>query len=154
MALGCVLMVAGFIWSTTHPGKPIREITWMDLRQLDKKRTELPPALRGLEHTTVRLIGYGVPLEMSNWENVTEFMLVPDPMSCIHVPPPPPNQMVQIKMNRGISMDRFNRAVLVLGDLKISKFDSLFGEVNYAMDDVVVLPYYLSQTTRLSDMME
>ena len=27
-----------------------------------------------------------------------EFLLIPNPMSCMHVPPPPPNQMILVKM--------------------------------------------------------
>ena len=41
-----------------------------------------------------------VPLEFDYGEGLTveEFVLVPDAGMCIHVPPPPPNQMIFVKL--------------------------------------------------------
>jgi uncharacterized protein len=44
-----------------------------------------------------RVPGYMVLLE-DNLEEVTELLLVPYPGACIHVPPPPPNQIVHVIM--------------------------------------------------------
>ena len=40
-----------------------------------------------------------VPLE-DDLDVVTEFLLVPYAGACIHVPPPPPNQIVYVKMDK------------------------------------------------------
>ena len=44
----------------------------------------------------IRIDGFMVPLEFDYGEALTveEFVLVPDAGMCIHVPPPPPNQMI------------------------------------------------------------
>ena len=46
---------------------------------------------------TIRLGGYPVPLESDAKGRSTLFFLVPYPGACIHVPPPPPNQLVLVR---------------------------------------------------------
>lgn len=50
-----------------------------------------------LDGERVRMPGYLLPLEVSG-TRVTEFLLVPYVGACIHVPPPPPNQIVHVKL--------------------------------------------------------
>ena len=45
----------------------------------------------------IRIPGYLLPLETSGTK-VTEFLLVPYVGACIHVPPPPPNQIIHVKI--------------------------------------------------------
>jgi hypothetical protein len=51
-----------------------------------------------LDGTKVRIPGYIVPLEADDQGRLTEFFLVPFLGACIHVPPPPPNQIVYVKL--------------------------------------------------------
>lgn len=53
------------------------------------------PAVLGFP---VRLPGYVVPLETDAQGRVTELFLVPYYGACIHMPPPPPNQMVYVRL--------------------------------------------------------
>jgi len=53
-----------------------------------------------LDGKTVSIGGYMLPLEYSGTK-VTEFLLVPYLGACIHVPPPPPNQIVHVKIAQG-----------------------------------------------------
>ena len=46
-----------------------------------------------LDGKVVRIDGYLLPLDLSG-NSVTDFLLVPYVGACIHVPPPPPNQIV------------------------------------------------------------
>ena len=48
----------------------------------------------------IQIDGFMVPLEFDYGEGLTveEFVLVPDAGMCIHVPPPPPNQMIFVKL--------------------------------------------------------
>lgn len=46
-----------------------------------------------LDGQTVRLAGYLLPLDLSG-NKITDFLLVPTVGACIHVPPPPLNQIV------------------------------------------------------------
>lgn len=70
----------------------------IDIAEIMEKREALRTAVEEkLDGQMVRLPGYLLPLESSG-ENVTEFLLVPYVGACIHVPPPPPNQIVHVKV--------------------------------------------------------
>ena len=61
-------------------------------------------------------------------DSVKEFLLVPDPFSCIHVPPPPANQMILITMEESIPLDMDFRGVAITGVLDIAESDNgVFG---------------------------
>ena len=62
----------------------------------NKIRTTVNEDLNGQR---IRMPGYLLPLEVSG-ANVTEFLLVPYIGACIHVPPPPPNQIVHVKVTK------------------------------------------------------
>ena len=68
----------------------IKEIETSVVQELDGKR--------------VRIAGYLLPLEVAG-ANVTEFLLVPYVGACIHVPPPPPNQIVYVKVTKNAGYD-------------------------------------------------
>ena len=77
-----------------------------------------------------------VPLEMDYHEDliVNEFILVPSAGMCIHVPPPPPNQMVMIKLDNPIKARYMYQPISVEGILKNTppikyNFDSIY-EIN------------------------
>lgn len=55
------------------------------------------PVVKALDGQNIRLPGYIVPLEVSEEGRTTEFLLVPYFGACIHVPPPPSNQIVHVK---------------------------------------------------------
>ena len=77
-----------------------QELTWQDLSELDYRSGQAPPQLMKLNGSRLRIPGFIVPLEDSQGET-NEFLLVPDAQSCIHMPPPPPNQIVYVKMKGG-----------------------------------------------------
>ena len=64
----------------------------------------------------VRVPGYLLPLEISGTK-VTEFLLVPYFGACIHTPPPPPNQIIHVKIvpKEGYSIKKPYEAVWVTG---------------------------------------
>ena len=63
------------------------------MAKFKETRTSVVKALNGQQ---VRIPGYFLPLELSDTK-VTEFLLVPYIGACIHVPPPPPNQIVHVR---------------------------------------------------------
>ncbi|MGD9007308.1 MAG: DUF3299 domain-containing protein [Desulfobacteraceae bacterium] len=70
----------------------------IDIEKVMKKRKELQTAIvDDLHGRLVRMPGYLLPLEVVG-AKVTEFLLVPYIGACIHVPPPPPNQIVYVKV--------------------------------------------------------
>ena len=75
----------------------IRE-TGIDLEEVLAWREGIRTAVvEELDGDRVRMPGYLLPLELEGTE-VTEFFLVPYVGACIHVPPPPPNQIIHVKM--------------------------------------------------------
>ena len=81
-----------------------------------------------LEDRAVQLSGYILPLNEDSQTRqservsgqVSEFLLVPYVGACIHVPPPPPNQMVYIKPAAAIKNPGMFSSVLVTGTLRAS----------------------------------
>lgn len=66
-----------------------------EVRAERKRRAEaIVPAL---DEQTIRMPGFVLPLEYSG-KKVTEFLLVPWVGACIHTPPPPPNQIVHVRL--------------------------------------------------------
>jgi hypothetical protein len=57
-----------------------------------------------LDGQRVTLSGYLLPLDLSG-RKITQFLLVPYVGACIHVPPPPPNQIVQAMVDPPITYD-------------------------------------------------
>lgn len=91
----------------------------MDQRK--KTRTAVDKALNGQD---VRIPGYLLPLEISAGK-VTEFLLVPYIGACIHVPPPPPNQIVYVKVlqNGGYKNKELYEPVWVTGKMKVQSME-------------------------------
>jgi hypothetical protein len=108
------------------------KISWRMLRGLNFNTGEMTPDLQGLMNARVRVPGYMVPLE-DNLEEVSEFLLVPTPGACIHVPPPPPNQIVHVIMdNHEKAKVRFwMEPVWVEGVIKVAEVKSLEGVLSY-----------------------
>jgi hypothetical protein len=74
----------------------------------------------GLDGQLVRLPGYALPLELSE-DGVRELLLVPFVGACIHVPPPPLNQMVYVELDRPYVVPDLYQAVWVTGRMKVQR---------------------------------
>lgn len=111
----------------------VTNITWDDLKQLDVESGQMSDQLRLLNHHPINIEGFIVPLEVDEYaDKVIEFFLVPDPLACIHVPPPPPNQMIFVSMNEQISLDMDYRGVAISGTLNVTQADD--GSYGYELD--------------------
>ena len=101
---------------------PITVLSWEMMAKLNDSSGKIPDSLKQFNHQMVDVSGFIVPLEMDyDIEMVKDFLLVPDPLACIHVPPPPPNQMILVKMESAIPLDMDLRGVAIQGILTISK---------------------------------
>ena len=65
----------------------------------------------------VRVPGFIVPLTYDNEQRVTTFFLVPYFGACIHVPPPPPNQIIYGQFEKGSAVVDIYDAYWVTGTL-------------------------------------
>jgi hypothetical protein len=63
----------------------------------------------------VRLPGFLVPVEFSSPLVATEFLLVPVAGACIHMPPPPANQIVRVSYPKGYEVETVQYPVWVEG---------------------------------------
>jgi hypothetical protein len=87
-----------------------------EIRELRKQRAHA--VVEDLNGARIRMPGYALPLEFSG-QKITEFLLVPWVGACIHTPPPPPNQIVYVKLEKGIeSRGRFT-PVWVTGEMAV-----------------------------------
>lgn len=82
----------------------------------------------------IRIGGYPVPLETDAKGRSTLFFLVPYPGACIHVPPPPPNQMVLVRYPKGLKLGDIYNPLWVTGHLKIEKVSNDMADAAYALD--------------------
>lgn len=133
-----VAIGAGLYFLKGSSGGDVAEVDWRLLNEMDYIAKKAPDSLKKHDNTRVKIPGFMVPLE-DNSRLVTEFLLVPNPQACIHVPPPPPNQMVYIKMKKGVPA-AFG-PIWVYGDFKISVMRSQYGETSFEMDADFVEPY-------------
>lgn len=82
----------------------------------------------------VLLGGYPVPLESDEKGRSTEFFLVPYPGACIHVPPPPPNQIVLVRYPAGVMIEDIYAPLWVDGRLQIEPVSNALADAVYALD--------------------
>ena len=81
---------------------------------------------------TVRLPGYLVPLDL-NAQGGTEFLLVPYFGACIHVPPPPPNQIVYVTVEEPYVLEALFEPVWVTGEFDVVALATDLAEVAYSL---------------------
>jgi uncharacterized protein len=87
----------------------------------------------GMDKKKVRLAGYIVPIEQNDAGEVTEFFLVPYFGACIHVPPPPPNNIIFVKVAKPVGqVDMFN-AFWVEGTLNIERYSNEIAATAYTL---------------------
>lgn len=132
---------------------PFREITWDDLIPpgvpyaeivgegnydeqndtwnpvFDANATKLNTALDG---ASVKLPGYIIPID-TGAEGMTSFILVPYVGACIHVPPPPPNQLVFVTTGTPRPSDNLWDAIWVYGRLTAQMQSTEIAEIGYRM---------------------
>lgn len=80
------------------------EANWETLKTLDfdtkTKKSIIKPELQKVLGKEVTIKGFMMPLDYEAKE-VVEFLFMPYVPACMHVPPPPANQLVLVKMKKG-----------------------------------------------------
>ena len=90
---------------------------------------------RKLSETQVKIPGFVVPLVVDSSGVVSEFFLVPYFGACIHVPPPPPNQIVYVKLaGGGIRLGSMEDAYWVTGTLHTQTSGTSMAKAAYTLD--------------------
>jgi hypothetical protein len=127
-----------------------RDITWDDLvpegwtppeQQIDHFFDASPPPAASLADTPVvqamdqqhvRLPGYLVPLDVEE-NRLKTFLMVPYFGACIHVPPPPPNQVVYVEMSDPVTVEDPYGAHWVTGIMSTTASTTNLAEASYTL---------------------
>lgn len=118
-----------------HDGSPApapqQEGRWMS--GASKAATAPVPVVQELDGKRVRIGGYVVPLDFEA-TRVKEFLLVPFVGACIHVPPPPANQIVYVKAEQGFDVKGTFDPVWVTGAIKVTPVFTGLADTGYSID--------------------
>jgi len=153
-----VLLATLLLGSTVYAGSShadsFKEVYWEDLAPTDFVVPEAPvthdgsmtqampnaPVVEAYNGQNVKIPGFVVPLEGTATET-TEFLLVPYFGACIHVPPPPSNQIVHVKFSDGVPIDSLYDAVWVSGVLSTQGWSGDIATVGYTLKGMKVTPF-------------
>ncbi|HRQ64766.1 MAG TPA: DUF3299 domain-containing protein [Xanthomonadaceae bacterium] len=142
-----------------HAATEVRELDWLEMMPKDEAdalmnapvidhggmfRMEQTGSFRTvaeLDGQDVRLPGYIVPLDTDAEGRLKEFFLVPYFGACIHVPPPPPNQIVLVRLADPIPMTDIWDAFWVEGTMKIETQQNDMASSAYTLDAKSVTLY-------------
>ncbi|MDX2421199.1 MAG: DUF3299 domain-containing protein [Amphritea sp.] len=98
------------------------------------------PVVPEVDGKMIRIPGFVVPL-VEEGMAVTEFFLVPYFGACIHVPPPPSNQMIHVTFEPGTNVENLYDAIWVSGELKVATVAHELGTSGYTMEAYKIEPY-------------
>ncbi len=116
-------------------------VDWRMLGGLNYDTGEMTDTLKKLNGKVVKIPGFVVPLEDYE-EEAAEFLLVPYFGACVHTPPPPPNQLVYVKMaNKKKMKVGLWDAVWMYGTLKVEFIESVFGPASFTLEGLRTAPY-------------
>lgn len=88
----------------------------------------------------VRIPGYVVPLEYDQ-TGMRSLILVPYIGACVHVPPPPANQLIFVKPEEPYRDGGLFDAVYVTGIFQAAMTNTEITEVGYTIESPVITPY-------------
>jgi hypothetical protein len=89
--------------------------------------------VKALNGKRVRIGGYVVPLDFEA-TTVKEFLLVPYVGACIHVPPPPADQIIYVKTEKGFAVGGPEDAVAVTGTIRTVTAVTGVADAGYSLD--------------------
>ena len=130
-----------------------RELEWMELMPKDEAEAWLNDSA-SVDHSgfsapepfqsfrtvgefdgiEARIPGFVVPIETDGEGNLKEFFLVPYFGACIHVPPPPANQIIYGRLEEPIPMVNIWDAFWMEGTLNIEDISNETAASAYTMD--------------------
>lgn len=104
------------------------------------KALKTTPVVESLNGQEISLAGYVVPL-VTTEDAISEFLLVPNFGACIHVPPPPANQIVYVVAKYPLPFEESWDPVVINGTLLSEAEMSEYGAAGYRMNDAILTPY-------------
>ncbi len=152
----CMTLCSVSVWGAQKP----LTLDWMDLipkqerHQFDQqgmptvnhngnapaKQSHIGAVRPELDGKYVKIPGFVIPLEGDD-QTITEFLLVPYFGACIHVPPPPPNQIIYVKFPQGAPVQELWDVIYVVGKLKAEPVSSDVADAGYKIEGSRIEPY-------------
>jgi len=130
LLVAALALAFGLLASAEIKGE--KPVDWATLAKMDFKSGKYPDAVeQTLARTQLRVRGYAIPVEVADFEKISEFILVPTQFGCCQGPPPDPNQIIDVKLAKPVSFDKLMGMVYLTGKLSVKKSDT--GEYGYAL---------------------
>ena len=133
-------------WTDLVPtGQPVIPPIFQELLQHDQAPvSSQQPTSQGVRtdwnNQLVRLPGFIVPIDYSG-TGVTAFILVPYVGACVHVPPPPANQLVFVTTDIPYEGTGLFEAVNVAGMFGTASMSTELADIAYALSADQIEPY-------------
>ncbi|MFC6441226.1 DUF3299 domain-containing protein [Bowmanella sp. JS7-9] len=122
------------------------EVYWEDLKPADSVLAEqsvdhsgsgassqaLAPVIDSFNGKLVKVPGFVVPLE-GDKNTFSEILLVPYFGACIHVPPPPSNQIIYVKFAEPVPIDNLYDPIWVVGVLSTETWQGDIATTGYRL---------------------
>ncbi|MGI9315334.1 MAG: DUF3299 domain-containing protein [Luminiphilus sp.] len=94
-----------------------------------------------LDGQSVRIPGFVVPLEFDEAQTISQFFLVPYFGACLHMPPPPPNQIILVDAPAGVQMAALYEPFWIEGQISTTVSENDMAKSAYAMQLHRLTPY-------------
>ncbi len=101
-----------------HRGEGVSLIEWKELHQVKGRRqtgATFPESLKEKDGRLVNIVGFMSAIDQ--FRDVTEFMLLPVPLTCYFCDAPPMRDIIQVKLDKPANM--INEPVLIGGRLRL-----------------------------------
>ncbi len=155
----CLLTAFSMLAHAQNDKQPLK-LDWLDLVPIDEQKNfdklgmPAPGGHEGgaakqnligntrpeLNKSYVKIPGFVIPLE-GDENTITEFLLVPYFGACIHVPPPPPNQIIYVKFPKGAPVQQLWDVVYVIGTLETQTLDHELAQTGYTLEGDAIEEY-------------
>lgn len=89
----------------------------------------------------IKIPGFVVPLDVNENRDVVSFFIVPYFGACLHLPPPPPNQILFGEWEEGLTVESLEAPMWFEGTIKIETKANETGKSAYSLKIATVEPY-------------
>lgn len=120
---------------------PLRDLTWGEMMPAGPLAGSPAAPVASLDGETVRLPGFIVPLESDEGGLISEFLLVPYFGACIHLPPPPPNQIVYVTLEKPFDLVSMQQPYWIEGTMLVQGYSSEVAATVYTIRADRILKY-------------
>lgn len=134
-------------WLDMIPPDELAELMAMPEQEVDHLG-DTPTAMIGTDRTVAamdgvkgRLAGYIVPLDVDRQNRIRQCFLVPYYGACIHVPPPPGNQIVYVKPAKPVENVEIWNPYWIEGTMHIRDEKNDVASASYSFEADDVRPY-------------